>query len=259
MFCTSCGKALENGALFCPACGARTKQAYVTEVKAAQPPVTGVKTEPKPVTGIISKKAIVFFSIAALILTVLFVTVVSMYYLVAMRSNIFRFYMQNFTQLINLTYPPIIAGLFVLFCALLDKKTPLLTGIPRILWFGISLFLIFIQAVFLKYSFNVLEEVFYYLFMACFIVFYMLTVAGKFGSGNAGKILTIIFGGLVCLMEFIFSIEYVVLIFKLSGTPYLFLLWIGDIIGSISVIVTIFTMVLIVFHVSASKANQQRT
>lgn len=258
MFCTSCGKAIENGATFCTTCGARIPQPSVAEVKTAQPPVTEVKTETKPVTGIIAKKAILFFSIAALILTVLSVTVISMYYLVTMRSNIFRFYSQNFTQLISLTYPPIIAGLFVLFCALLDKKSPLLTGIPRILCFGISLFLIFIRAVFLKYSYNVLEEVFYYLLMACFIVFYMLTVAGKFGSGNAGKILTIIFGGLVCLMEFIFSIESVVLIFRLSGTPYLFMLWIGNIIGSIATIVTIFTMVLIVFHVSATKANQQR-
>ena len=247
MFCPSCGNAIENGISFCPVCGARVPQLSTAEVK----------TESKPVTGIIAKKAIVFFSIAALILTFLSVTVISIYYLAIMGHNILKFYLQNFTQLISLIYPPVLAGLFVLFCALLDKKTPVLTGIPRILFFVISLILIFVRAVFLRYTFNVLEEVFYYLFTLCFIIFYMLSVAGKLGSGYAGKILPTIFGGLICIMEFIYCIEYVVLIFKLSG-PYLFLLWIGNIIGSIATTVTIFTMVLIVFHVYASKANRQR-
>ena len=146
------------------------------------------------------KKPIVILAIIALVLTA-FSCIVT--YLSYQRYNLNSIIL--FLRLILI--PMVIAGLFVVFCSLIGKKSIALTGIPSILSIAFSCFSV-IQSItvlaqhdFLSYLQLVKPILFNLTFPIAFVIIYMLAVTRTFRSEKAGKVLTIVFASIIAVIS----------------------------------------------------------
>ena len=207
MFCKSCGSSIEEGVKFCTKCGMPVESAFQSTDRpnvesAAQPTMANNRNK----RGM--KKAIVLlaiFSLCALFISKITAEISGYNYRLEfdmIPEGFLRYlFVENVLNTVLAVFLPLLSGcLFILFCKIIDKKSPALTGVPYI----ISLIT---QVVILIYNHTVLHgsvdlfSIFALLLSGVFIIFYMMAVTGKFKSGTTGKVLTIVFAcvlGLLC-------------------------------------------------------------
>lgn len=272
MFCKNCGSPLNPNAAFCPNCGTpvsapaqpQTPPAapYYAPVPTAPPvrpapparPVAPAKSAaPLAVNSAISKGMIVKLALIAMILAcamTLFELISDFAYGAPFFS--FRGIIGFLLELI----PAALAVLFFLFCSWLDKKSPVLTGIPMIGtvgYFFLSIIIALAFNSFLAYDFGGVLNI---LVTIAFVVFFMLTITGKFNYAT-GKLLVILLGSVKCLLAFILWLVGLVQVFGFGYYPgfFKFLHLSGALCELGAVVLTTLAMIMIILRYPNQRAN----
>lgn len=207
MYCRSCGNPTDAGVKYCPKCGASVEGAFAPEAPAgdfnafapASPAVNADAGNP----DVIMKKArlkrtAVALAAAALVLTV----IASVFGAVAdakagyLEGSDYRI----LALMLGYGISVVIAGLFVLFCGLMGRRTPALTAIPAIISVAVDVLMIFVNRWLAVYLF------FYFPLIIAFTLFYTLSVARVFKSGTTAKVLTVVFGVLARLTASVYTV-----------------------------------------------------
>ena len=237
MYCSNCGNMIEDGAKFCPYCGANQNTAAAPAGYTAGRRSANIEKKRK------QKKAAVVLAVIALVLTVLSVLFDQAAVLLLVNGGYGSFAGGLLRQIITgALLPVILAILLVVFCNLIDRKTPALTGIPMV----ISTLIIPVNFILNKRI--MILPVLVFIVSVIFLVFYFLSVAGSLRKSSAGKILSIIFA---CVLGILYLFEMggfygstAIRILSLAGNSFWFL---GN-------ILTLASMIAVVTYASTSDA-----
>ena len=259
MFCKSCGSSVEEGVKFCTKCGMPVESAFQSTnssnvESAAQPTMADNRNK----RGM--KKAIVLLAIFAL--CTLFISKItaeiSDYNLMlgfGMISEGFLHYLfveNAVASALVIILPLICSGLFILFCSMIDKKSPALTGIPLIISLIAELALLVLRLI-QHVQFTVINTITTFLgitLSVAFIIFYMVTVTERFKSGTAGKVLTIVIGCILRLLYLVSTIYNIVFYVNYYGATNGITVFacISSLLGIASSILTLIALLMCVFY-----------
>lgn len=257
MYCKTCGSRLEDGTRFCSSCGTPVENGYQT---ASRTPAVTVQTY----DAAEKKKTIVTMAVIALCLLVVskISRIISTYSLLTSigegQGSFLRYIFAPANHL-SLIIPLVCALLFIIFCGMIDKKHPALTGIPMIVTILTDLLMTLINVLNMKISIQ-LTGVTRLLLSMVFIVVYMLAVSGVFGKGPAGKVLTVIFAVNLILYD---ALAFVYVTFKQAGqygplSLFSVFSFISSLFSFFSFLLTLIAMIKCVSYVHAKNAGTGR-
>ena len=248
MYCISCGCKIEDGASFCVRCGMPADTAIAAPVPTVKytpsdsfgavsvnasgftPNHASVGTDSFggfPVSSALEKKTKLKTPILILAITAL------VFNSVATVVQIITFH-YGFWGLLFSFLPFVSSSLFVFFCAKLKERNAALTGIPMLVYIFRSLF----------GNISIILLLF-----VLFITFYFLAVTNKFRRAKTGRILTIIFGGLITIWRILsYTFEFGHVYYNYSVLLYFYSFF-----NFFAEILLIVAMILCVFSVSKDR------